>query len=303
MVVVNASDGYFPYLFDEEFTQYDPTYSIWNCPKRASLSRPSGKWYANGNFDCDWYCYNYANIISTPGIGCLFASSTDDFILKGKRGWSNSFLHQGRPVYAGGIYEGKFKAGQSLADATEVDGIRYEYGTSEPTNTHFLRAKVNISERYLDAANSFASVLVGALFQYVWPDESLSLYDSPPQTNYVQSLHFDAFLSRTYKILGFYGEDNPGATFNTWGDAYNNDLHVQYVAGKISTLGQYQEIVADWGMLMNHLKYTSSTVFAEHGLPSPKAIILRYLQLSAETVGGRIAVTADYVKFRNTADG
>jgi len=144
MTVVNANDGYYPYLHDEEFTQWDQTYSVWNCPKRASLNRPSGKWYANGDFDCDWYCQNYAEVAPSIGLGYLYAKSTDDYIFKARRGWSNSFFHQGRPVYAGGIYEGKFKAGHRLNDATDVDGLRYEMNTSEPTGQHYLRVKLHV---------------------------------------------------------------------------------------------------------------------------------------------------------------
>jgi len=68
-------------------------------------------------------------------------------------------------------------------------------------------------------------------------------------------------------------------------------------------IGQWYELSADWGDLMNHLKYVCSNAFNQNSLPPPKAIILRYIQLSAETVGGRLGAISDYVKFRNVVDG
>jgi len=303
MPIVNASDGYYPYFHDEEFAQWDPVYSVWACPKRASLNLPSGKWYANGNFDCDWYCQNYAEVVPALGLGYLYAKSTDDYVWKGGRGWSNSFLHQGRPVYSGGVCEGKFKAGHSLADAADVDGIRYEFNTTEPVNPHSLKVRLNMNERYLDQANSFASVLVAALFQYVWQDESLSDYDSPP-TSHTQSIHYDRFLARACKIFWIYSESNVGDMYYTLGDAYNQDLHYQLVIGK-PPLNQWVEITTDWGAAINNMKAGVLSAIINNNLPIPipKALILRYLQISTEAVGGRIGAIVDYAKFRNVVDG
>lgn len=266
---------------------------------RTTTPLPSGQWYTNINFDPD--PSNYANI--TGGYAYLRAYSYATF-WPDMHGWSNAYFHQGRVPYSGGIYEGKFKAFD-----LEVDGIKYQLWNEQQTDIYYepeggqwLEIRVKITKRYVNSMNAFASVLFFALFQYEFNDGTLSLYDSPPFTNDMQSLHYDIFLSRACRFFGWYWEDGEGTETTDWGDAYNGDIHVQRVVGKMN-VGQWYTFKLDWGFLLNRAKIMFITTYYSYYNTYPyhvKYLILRWIGLSAEVIGSELEVQVDYIKFYDT---
>ena len=292
------STNYYPYLYDTEFTNpQNPSQCLFYS--RTPQNLPDGSWYPNLNFDADWFGTNFAgydlgNGKVPQGTVTLSAYSYYDMFWNG-RGWSNAFIHQGRPPYAGGVYEGHFKAGTRYDNAIPVDGIIYDTRVAEPVGKHYLYigAKLNYDEFYYgDASNG---LLVCFIFQYKFSDGSLSLYDAPADTNNMQSLHVDVFLHRrgqaSYIPIPYPQWEA------TLGDAYNLDIHLQYVHNYQMNVGQWYYFTIDYGKLLNEIKGRLALVCSNYGLPFPDAIILRYIQISAETCGGHISATIDYCSF------
>lgn len=288
--------GVCPIVYDSNLNIYHAT----SGSRRQTTPLPPGQWYTNINFDPD--PSNYA-IVGSGGYAYLRAYSTATFF-PDMHGWSNAYFHQGRVPYSGGIYEGKFKAN----GYGDVDGIRYQLwdGTNvkmEPTNKWWLTIRVKITKRYVNSMNAFASVLFFALFQYKYTDGTYSAYDSPPGTNIMQSLHYDIFLSRARRMLGFYSEDTPGTETTDWGDAYNSDLHVQRVVGQMN-VGTWYVFTLDWGYLVNRAKIMFVETYKQNsgGVPpfQVDSLILRWLGLSAEVIGSELEVQVDYVNFYTT---
>jgi hypothetical protein len=152
--------------------------------------------------------------------------------------------------------------------------------------------------------NAFASVLLFFLFQYKWQDGSLSPYDSPAKTGSLQSLHYDVFLSRARRMFYVYWEDEVGSEGWDWGDAYNNDIHVQYVAGKMSNVGQWYTFTLDWGFLLNKCVELTKEAIDSAGAPIPlypSSIILRWIGFSAEVIGSELEAEVDYINFWTNA--
>jgi len=284
------------YLYEYHYTSGEP---------REPENLPSGQWYTNIDFDSD--PSNYAWVGFEDTYGRLHSYSYATFY-PDCHGWSNAFFHQGRPPYAGGVYEGKFRAWNN-GNPIEVDGIKYQLWVDndptkgmyyEPEGKYYLKIKLIIDERYVRNYFAFCSVLFFALFQYEWMDGSLSLYDAPAKTNHVQALHYDIFLSRARRTFGWYSEDEPGTEGWDWGDAYNDDLHVQYVVAKLDRYTWYT-ITLDWGKLINVCKALYITACINEGKSdiahNTKSLILRYIGVSAEVIGSEIWVRVDFVKF------
>lgn len=277
----------YPFTYDPSFNTLNSNCWIVGANGRASQNLPDGYWYPNTAFDSSWFGQNYA-YISSYGYASLFAYSTYD-LLWGGRGWSNSFVHQGRPVYAGGVYEGHFKAGSTSGTAIPVDGIIYNMGTQEPTNKEYFYITARVTQDDLNCWQSCNGLLISFLFQYVMPDGSLSFYDSPAATNNMQSLHFDLFIHRDFKFANIRFVYPSNSWSYTLGDKYNADIHMQYVYNGEMTLGQNYTFVIDFGAIMNQLKSHLAIVIGTNNLPQPQSIILRYTQVSAETIGGILA--------------
>lgn len=291
------STNNYPYVYDPEFNTQNP--NCWQVGligsyPRQSQTLPDGYWYPNTNFDSAWFPNNYA-VVGGDGKATLRAYSTYD-LLWGGRGWSNAFVHQGRVPYAGGIYEGHFKAGPSANGAVSVDGIRYDMSTTEPTGKHYIVIKAKLLTDTLDKWNSNNGLLVAFLFQYEFQNGMLSAYDSPPATNNMQSLHVDLFIHRTSKVLNNYRVWSPG-WYYTLGDKYNADIHLQRVYNGKMNVGQYYTFVIDYGEFINGIKSNVAQITATNNLPRPQALILRYIQVSAETIGGEILAEIDSVDF------
>ncbi|MBC7113229.1 MAG: hypothetical protein H5T34_04315 [Candidatus Methanomethyliales bacterium] len=292
-----SSTNNYPYVYDPEFNTNNP--NCWQVGligpyPRQSQNLPEGYWYPNTAFDSAWFPNNYA-IVGGDGKVTLRAYSTYD-LLWGGRGWSNAFVHQGRIPYAGGIYEGRFKAGSSSASAVPVDGIRYDMTTLEPTGKHYLVVKARLVTDTLDKWNSNNGLLIAFLFQYEFLNGALSSYDSPAGTNNMQSLHVDLFIHRTYKLGNIPFVYSPG-WYYTLGDKYNADIHLQRVYNGKMEVGQDYTFVIDFGDFINGIKTNLASICASEGLPRPQALILRYIQVSAETIGGEIQAEIDSVNF------
>jgi len=288
------STNNYPFVYDPQITTRHPSYYYVGSNPRPSQNLPDGYWYPNVNFDSSWFGVNYA-FIGSDGKAYLKAYSNYD-LWWGGRGWSNSFVHQGRPPYAGGVYEGHFKAGPAAGSAIPVDGIRFDMNTQEPTGKYYIRIKATLTKDTLDKWFSSNGLLIGLLFQYEFQDGSLSLYDAPAKTNNYQSLHLDIFIHRSVKTLNIPYYWSPG-WYNTLGDAYNGDRHVQYVYNSRMVVGQTYTFVIDLGDTINHLKSYFPPINYLDGLPTARAIILRYIQVSAETCGGEIEANIDDIEF------
>lgn len=291
------STNNYPYIYDPEFNTNNP--SCWQVGivgpyPRTGQNLPEGYWYPNTAFDSAWFPNNYA-IVTGNGSAILRAYSTYD-MWWGGRGWSNAFVHQGSPPYSGGVYEGRFKAGPAASSAIPVDGIRYDMNTNEPVGKHYLVVRAKLLTDTLDKWNSNNGLLVAFLFQYEFPNGMVSAYDSPAATNNMQSLHVDLFLHRTYKALNVYRVWSPG-WYYTLGDKYNADIHLQRVYNGKMDVGQYYTFVIDYGEFINGVKSNTALITATNNLPRPQALILRYIQVSAETIGGEILAEIDSVNF------
>jgi hypothetical protein len=165
-----------------------------------------------------------------------------------------------------------------------------------------LEIRLRITKRYVNSINAFASVLFFALFQYEDDDGCLSDYDLPAKTSDFQSLHYDIFLSRAQRFAGFYWEHNNGTENWDWGDAYNDDLHVQRVVGQMD-VGQWYTFVLDWGFLINRAKEMFVEAYYHTYWVRPTfidALILRWIGLSAEVIGSELEVEVDYIRFYDT---
>ncbi|MBC7120975.1 MAG: hypothetical protein H5T33_05275 [Candidatus Methanosuratus sp.] len=292
---VPATNNY-PYPYDPELSTYHPDYwqvGLIGPYPRASQNLPDGYWYPNTAFDSAWFPNNYA--VLNGGTATLRAFSDYD-MWWGGRGWANAFVHQGRIPYAGGIYEGHFKAGASPGSAIPVDGIRYSMYTTEPTGKHYLEIRARVTTDNLNRWQSNNGLLVAFLFQYEFLDGSLSAYDSPAFTNNMQNLHVDLFIHRTYKFANIPSAWVPG-WYYTLGDRYNADIHLQRVYNGKMDVGQYYTFIIDYGDFINGIKGHLGEIVASNNLPRPRAIILRYIQVSAETCGGEIAAEIDYIRF------
>jgi len=292
-VLATTVVNYRPEPYDEQLNIYHAHYGT----SRPPQNKPAGQWYCNTNFDPD--PSNYA-IVGSNGLAKLRAYSTAIFI-PDCHGWSNAFFHQGRIPYSGGIYEGKFKIWTPNGE-TVADGIEYPFVTDYETGKHFITVRVRVTKRYVNQAFAFASVLLFFLFQYKFSDGSLSPYDSPAKTSYLQSLHYDVFLSRARRTAWIYSEDEVGVTDWDWGDAYNNDLHVQCVAGKMSNVGQWYTFTLDLGELLNKCVALTIDAFASNYVYTfPQSLILRYMGLSAEVIGSELEVEVDYIIFYSSS--
>jgi hypothetical protein len=281
-----------PKPYDEELNIYHATIG----QRRQTQPLPYGQWYTNLNFDYD--SSNYAKV-GVGGYAYLRAYSYATFF-PDCHGWSNAYFHQGRVPYSGGIYEGKFKGYFTGV----VDGIRYQLWDGnqihyELEGADFLTIRVKITKRYVNSINAFASILFFALFQYEYNDGTLSKYDYPQFTNDEQSLHYDIFLSRACRSLGWYWEDSAGTETTDWGDAYNGDLHVQRVVGQMN-VGSWYTFTLDWGFLVNRAKImlvASYMAYKEQVPTHINAIILRWIGLSAEVIGSELECIVDYIRF------
>jgi len=287
----------YPYLYDTEFSTPQAPYVVVHYA-RAPQNLPDGSWYPNLDFDSDWFLHNVAGYDTVAGIplgtATLAATSTSDLIYGGGRGWSNSFIHQGRPPYTG-VQEGHFKAGTSSSNAVPVDGIRYVMNTAEPTGKHYLTIRVQLTKSQLNSFSASNGLLICFIFQYEFSDGSLSAYDSPPFSAAMQSCHVDVFLHRTQRVYGI------PVQLPTWsvtrGDAYNGDIHLQYHYNTDMTPGTWYTFTIDYGALINQIKGYLVTALINYNLPVPQAIILKYIQISTETIGGEISATVDYCRF------
>lgn len=118
------------FVYDPQITTRNDNYwqvGYIGSKPRPNQNLPDGYWYPNTAFDSAWFDNTYAYVGAPQGYSAtatLRAKSTYD-LLWGGRGWSNAFIHQGRPPYAGGVYEGHFKAGSTSGSAIPVDGIRH----------------------------------------------------------------------------------------------------------------------------------------------------------------------------------
>lgn len=291
------STNNYPFTYDPDFNTNNP--NCWQVGligpyPRQSQNLPEGYWYPNTAFDSAWFPNNYA-IVGSNGKAILHAYSTYD-LTWGGRGWSNAFVHQGRPLYAGGVYEGRFKAGSSSGSAVPVDGIRYAINTQEPTGKNYLVISAKLTQNDLNCWQSNNGLLICFAFQYEFQDGTLSLYDSPPFTNDRQSLHVDLFIHRDVKTANI-PWSLPVGWYFTHGDQYNGDAHLQYVYNSHMNVGQSYTFVIDFGQFMNDVKtQVQKNLPEEYGF-LPSAIILRYIQVSAETIGGEIGAEIDYVGF------
>jgi hypothetical protein len=284
---------------------YDTNLNIYHATigsRRQTTWLPSGQWYTNINFDPD--PSNYAKV-GVDGYAYLRAYSYATF-WPDMHGWSNAYFHQGRVPYSGGIYEGKFKDYYTNQD---VDGIKYILWDDpnfpnykihqEPEGKIWLIINLKITKRYVNSMNAFASVLFFALFQYEYVGGTLSEYDSPAGTNGMQALHYDIFLSRARRMFWWYSEDSPGTETTDWGDAYNKDIHVQRVVGKMN-VGQTYCFILDWGFLINRAKQMFVDKFwgdTDYPPVHVNALILRWIGVSAEVIGSELEVQVDYVGF------
>ena len=294
------STNNYPFVYDTSLSNpRDPKQVLFYS--RTAQNLPDGSWYPNLGFDADWFGMNFAGYdLGFGGVpyGTVSLNAYSNYdLFWGGRGWSNAFIHQGRPPYVGGVYEGHFKAGSSAGVAIPVDGIRYDMNTQEPTGKYYLYITATLNVDSLYKWQSSNGLLVALLFQYEFQDGSLSLYDSPANTNNYQSLHFDIFLHRSGKIANIPYYWSSGSWSNTLGDAYNGDRHVQYIYNGRMNIGQTYTFAIDLGDTINHLKSYFPPVNAMDGLPTARAIILRYIQVSAETCGGHIGATIDNVEF------
>lgn len=295
------STNNYPYVYDPDFNSRNPDYwqvGLVGSYPRQSQNLPEGYWYPNTAFDSAWFENNYA-VIGTPvgnsGTVTLRAHSEYD-LTWGGRGWSNAFVHQGSPVYTN-VYEGRFKAGSTPSSAITVDGIKYNLFTTEPTNKHYIHIKAILSRDDLNYWQSNNGLLICFIFQYEYPDGSLSLYNYPANTNHYQSVHFDIFIHRTFKLANIPFSYPSGTWYNTLGDAYNGDLHEQYVYNGKMNVGQWYDFYIDFGDAINKLKYRVYNDCIDFGLPIPQNLILKYIQISAETIGGDIEAVIDTFEF------
>lgn len=294
------STNNYPYVYDPDFNTYNSNcwqVGIIGSYPRQSQNLPEGYWYPNTAFDSAWFPNNYA-VVGSDGKAILRAYSTYD-LLWGGRGWSNAFVHQGRPLYAGGVYEGRFKAGSSSGSAIPVDGIRYALNTQEPTGKTYITIKAKLTQNNLNCWQSNNGLLIAFVFQYEFQNGTLSLYDSPAFTNNKQSLHVDLFIHRDFKLFNIPGSMPVGWSF-TEGDAYNSDAHMQYVYNSHMDVGQWYTFTIDYGDFINQVKARAMTWLPQYYGFTPSAIILRYIQISAETIGGEIGAEIDYLTFTTT---
>lgn len=288
------STNNYPYTYDPFFNTRNS--NCWQAGPnpRSPQNLPEGYWYPNVNFDSAWFGQNYARV-QGDGKAYLYSVSTYD-LLWGGRGWSNSFVHQGRVPYAGGIYEGRFKAGSTSGSAIPVDGIRYDMNMQEPVGKHYLIITARLTQDDLNCWQSNNGLLVSFLFQYEFPGGILSAYDSTPGTNNMQSLHVDVFIHRVAKFANIRFPLPTGWSY-TLGDKYNADIHMQYVYNSEMQIGQWYTFYIDYGGLLNQIKSYLYSICDGEGLPRPQAIILRYIQVSAETIGGAIGAEIDDLLF------
>lgn len=290
--VTVPSPAYLLFSDDPDFDSKNPNCWYVGGAPRASAGMPEGYWYPNLGFDAAWFGQNYAKV-PADGKGYLYAASSYD-MWWGGRGWSNSFLHQGRPPYTS-VNEGKFLVNYSNQYAY-VDGIRFDMFTQEPIGKHYLVVRAKVTQDVLDKWNSNNGLLVAFLFQYEYLGGTLSAYDSPAFTNNMQCLHFDVFFHRTYKTLNIPFSWGQG-WYYTLGDKYNADIHLQYVHNGKMDVGEWYTFYIDFGALMNGVKQNLDLITTTNNLPRCQAIILRYIQVSTETIGGQIGAEIDYVDF------
>lgn len=274
----------------------NPGYQVAGPNPRTHQNLPSGYWYPNVDFDSSWFGANYALIDFANSKVILYAKSNYD-LLWGGRGWSNSFVHQGSPPYSGGVYEGRFKAGSNPNNAIAVDGIKYDVSTAEPEGKHYIHIKARLLIDNLNYWFSNNGLLISFIFQYEFYDGTLSEYDAPPFTNHYQSCHFDVFIHRTFKLANIPGSFPSDSWYHTLGDAYNGDLHVHYVYNGKMEVGQWYDFYIDFGKIMNTFKNNVLTECIGYNLPLPKYLILKYIQISAETIGGEILAEIDVCEF------
>jgi len=293
------STNNYPFTHDPDFNTNNP--NCWQVGligpyPRQSQNLPEGYWYPNTAFDSAWFPNNYA-IVGGDGKATLHAYSTYD-LLWGGRGWANAFVHQGSPVYTG-VYEGRFKAGQTSSSAIPVDGIRYPINTQEPTGKTYLTIRARLTQNNLYCWQSNNGLLISFIFQYEFQDGSLSQYSSPPFTNDRQSLHVDLFIHRDFKFVNVPGSLPVGWSF-TQGDAYNSDAHMQYVYNSHMNVGQWYTFTIDYGDFINNVKARALSWLPQYYGFTPSALILKYIQISAETIGGEIGAEIDYLIFTTT---
>jgi len=293
------STNNYPFVYDTSLSNpRDPKQVLFYS--RTAQNLPDGSWYPNLGFDADWFGMNFAGYdLGFGGVpyGTVSLNAYSNYdLFWGGRGWSNAFIHQGRPPYVGGVYEGHFKAGSSAGVAIPVDGIRYDMNTQEPTGKHYIVIRAKLLTDRLDRWNSNNGLLIAFLFQYEFLNGMLSAYDSPPATNNMQSLHVDLFIHRTYKFANIYNVFSPGWSY-TLGDKYNADIHLQRVYNGKMDVGQYYTFVIDFGEFMNGVKSNTALITATNNLPRPQALILRYIQVSAEVIGGEILAEIDFLDF------
>lgn len=171
--------------------------------------------------------------------------------------------------------------------------------TTEPTGKYFVKIKLFMTKNDLNCWQSNNGILLAFLFQYEWQNGSLSLYDAPAFTNGLQSLHFDMFFHRDFKTANIPMSFPVGWSY-TIGDCYNGDIHLQYVYNSHMNLNTWYEFTVDLGSVINQVKQTTNGLTTYYYGIQPSALILRYVQVSAETCGGEIGVIVDDVQFYTT---
>lgn len=87
----------------------------------------------------------------------------------------------------------------------------------------------------------------------------------------------------------------------TIGDAYNGDIHLQYVYNSHMNVGQWYTFTIDYGDFINHVKANANGISNDQfGVPL-SALILKYVQVSAETIGGNIEAVIDHVSIETVS--